>query len=91
MNDVSLMVDGNALAGPLREVFIQEMTTARITCDGCGHVDSLGAEHAYIQAPGIVLRCCNCEGMLLAMTKGAGGYVLGFKGCRSLEIASEPE
>ena len=35
------MVDGNALAGELSEVFSQEMTVARVACGGCGAVEQL--------------------------------------------------
>ena len=30
------MLDGNAVAGLLEEVFAVEMTSAIATCDGCG-------------------------------------------------------
>ena len=84
--DAELMLDGNALAGALREVFAHEMTSARIACDGCGKAEPIGAEHAYTQAPGIVLRCRHCEGVLLVMTRGGERHLLGFQGARWLEI-----
>ena len=46
MDDVALMVDGNALAGELSEVFAHEMTVAHIACGSCGAVEQLGADHA---------------------------------------------
>jgi Family of unknown function (DUF6510) len=85
--DQELMLDGNGAAGAFREVFVHEMTSARIACDGCGEVEFMGAEHAYLQAPGIVLRCRHCEDVLLVMTHREGRYVLGFKGSRWIEIA----
>jgi hypothetical protein len=89
MDDAEVRVDGNALAGALREVFVYEMTSARVACRGCGKVEPLGAEHAYIQAPGQVLRCCYCESVLLVITKPGGRYLLGFEGVRSIEISAE--
>ena len=86
MDDADLRVDGNALAGVLGEVFVHEMTSARIACDGCGEVEPIGAEHAYMQAPGIVLRCLHCEDLLLVITRRGGRYRLGFKGSRWLQI-----
>ena len=80
MDDAHLRVDGNALAGVLGEVFVHEMTSARIACDGCGEVEPIGAEHAYMQAPGIVLRCRHCEDVLLVITHRGGRDLLGFKG-----------
>jgi hypothetical protein len=86
MGDADLMVDGNALAGVLREVFVHEMTTARVACAGCGEVEPIGAEHVYMQAPGIVLRCCHCEDVLLVITHRRRSYLLGFHQLRWLEI-----
>jgi ribosomal protein S27E len=90
MDDTRMRMDGNALAGALREVFVHEMTSTRIACGGCGKVEPIGAEHAYTHAPGIVLRCRHCEDVLLVMTHGGGRYVLGFRGSRWLEIQPEP-
>ena len=56
MEGEALRLDGNAIAGTLSEVFVHEMTAARIACKGCGNVGPVGAEHAYVQAPGIVLQ-----------------------------------
>lgn len=86
MDDANLRVDGNALAGVLGEVFVHEMTSARIACDGCGEVESIGAEHTYMQAPGIVLRRRHCEDVLLVITQRSGRYLLGFKESRWLQI-----
>jgi hypothetical protein len=86
MDDADLRVDGNALAGVLGEVFVHEMTSARIACDGCGEVEPIGAEHAYMQAPGIVLRCRHCEDVLLVITQRGSRYLLGFKESRWLQI-----
>jgi ribosomal protein S27E len=89
MDHTELMLDGNALAGHLREVFVHEMTSARIACDGCGKIEAIGAEHAYMQAPGIVLRCRHCDDVLLVMTHGGGRYILGLRGSKWLEIVEE--
>ncbi len=89
MDEVDLMVDGNALAGVLSEVFVPEMTSARIACDTCGQVEPMGADHANIQAPGFVLRCCHCGDVLLVITQRGNGYLLGFKHLRWLQITSD--
>jgi hypothetical protein len=88
MDDSDRRVDGNALAGVLSEIFVHDMTSARIACDGCDQVEPLGAEHVYMDAPGIVLRCCHCEDVLLAITRRDGRYLLGFRAARWLEIAT---
>jgi hypothetical protein len=89
MESAATRVDGNAMAGVLGEVFVHEMTSARIACAGCGKVEPIGAGHAYMHAPGIVLRCCHCEDVLLVMTRADGRYVLGFRGSGWLEIVEE--
>ena len=65
-------LDGNAIAGTLGELFVDEMTSALIACQGCGNVEFVGAEHAYVQAPGIVLRCTHCDSALVVMTRTGG-------------------
>ena len=42
MQQADLKLDGNAIAGLLREIFTMEMTTAQGTCGGCGTVNPVG-------------------------------------------------
>ena len=85
-----MRVDGNAMGGTLSEVFAREVTSARMACDGCGQVEPVGAEHAYLQAPGMVLRCRHCEQVLLVVvTKANGTYLLSFRGVRWFELSAE--
>ena len=86
MEDEELRLDGNAIAGTLGEVFVDEMTSARIACKGCGNVESVGAEHAYVQAPGIVLRCTHCDSALLVMTRTGGRMRIWFPRSHWLEM-----
>jgi uncharacterized protein DUF6510 len=86
MESSEMRVDGNAIAGALGEVFVLEMTAARIACDGCGKVESIGAEHVYMRAPGIVLRCRHCDNALLVITRADGRSVLAFSGSRWLQL-----
>jgi Family of unknown function (DUF6510) len=55
-----LMLDGNAVAGMLSEVFAVEMTTATMTCGNCGTSGAVGAMHAF-RGAGIVMRSPNCD------------------------------
>jgi hypothetical protein len=63
-----LMVDGNAIAGLLQEVFAIEMTTALGTCGNCGAAEPVGAIHVY-RGAGIVLRCPHCNNVLAKIVK----------------------
>ena len=89
MGNANLRVDGNALAGVMREVFVHEMTSASVKCGGCGEIDLLGAQHVYMQAPGAVVRCCHCEGVLFVVAQREDGLLLGFHQLTWLEIATE--
>jgi NAD(P)H-flavin reductase len=51
-----LVLDGNAVAGLLQEVFAVEMTTATGTCSNCGSAAPVWAIHVF-RGAGIVLRC----------------------------------
>jgi hypothetical protein len=88
MDEKELMLDGNALSGSLRDVFAFEMSSARLKCAGCGQIEAVGAGHAFVQAPGLVLRCSHCEGVLLVLTHSPERYVIGFEGTAWLEITA---
>jgi hypothetical protein len=80
------MLDGNAIAGVLREVFAVEMTTAIGTCAGCGAAEPVGAIHVF-QGAGIVLRCPHCDNALVKIVKDEARLWIGFPGVRTLEVA----
>lgn len=88
---MELKLDGNAVAGELREIFGVEMTTVRGTCGNCGAVAPLGAVSVYLHAPGIVLRCSYCDNVLLRIVKSPAGRIwIEASGIRSLELRLEP-
>ena len=80
-------LDGNAAAGALSEVFALEVTGARGRCDACGNVAPLGEAYAYVEAPGVVIRCRGCESVLLVLVRGGDRYWLGVQGLSWLELA----
>ena len=81
-----LMLDGNAIAGLLREVFAVEMTTATGTCGGCGAAGPVGAVHLY-RGAGIVLRCPHCNNVLAKIAKNDSRAWIDLRGFRTLEVA----
>ena len=81
----TLMLDGNAVAGLLREVFAVEMTTAIATCDGCGAADAVGATHVF-RGAGIVMRCRHCENALVTIVRDDARVSIGFPGVRALQV-----
>jgi Family of unknown function (DUF6510) len=80
-----LMLDGNAVAGLLQEVFAVEMTTAVGTCAGCGAAGPVGAVHVY-RGAGIVLRCQHCGNTLAKIVKGDSRAWIDLTGIRVLEV-----
>ena len=86
MRQSDLKVDGNAIAGLLREIFTMEMTNAESTCAGCGSVHAVGRVDVYLNAPGAVVRCPACEQVLMRIVKGRGSYWIDLTGTRCLEF-----
>lgn len=62
-------VDGNAAAGLLAELFALDVTTARARCAGCGTVREIAALMVYQHGMGTVLRCPDCEGVVLRIVR----------------------
>jgi hypothetical protein len=81
----ALMLDGNAVAGLLQEVFAVEMTTALGTCGNCGAADPVGAIHVY-RGAGTVLRCPHCDNALVTIVKADKRVTIGFPGLRTLQV-----
>jgi hypothetical protein len=80
------MLDGNAVAGLLQEVFAVEMTTAIGTCAGCGAAEPVAATHVF-RGAGIVLRCAHCDNTLVKIVRDDTRLWIGFPGLRALEVA----
>jgi hypothetical protein len=78
--------DGNALAGPLRELFTVDITTAVARCAGCGLSGAVATLHVYGQAPGLVARCPGCEDVVLRLVRGPDAAWLDLRGTVSLRI-----
>jgi hypothetical protein len=68
------MLDGNVLAGTLREVFSFEVTAAIATCAGCGNVAAVADWLVFVNAPGIVARCSNCEKVQIRIVRDDAGH-----------------
>jgi hypothetical protein len=82
------MMDGNAMAGPLRELFAVDVTTAYGRCAGCGLAGPVASLHVYgsEDAPGFVARCPGCESVVLRLVRGPDAAWLDLRGAVSLRI-----
>jgi hypothetical protein len=81
------MVDGNAIAGLLQEVFAFETTTAIGTCAGCGKAGPIGAVHVY-RGAGTVLRCPYCDNVLAKIVEDGERLWITLAGMRSLQVTA---
>ena len=81
-----LMLDGNAVAGMLQEVFAVEVTTAIGMCGSCGAREAIGATHVF-RGAGIVLRCAHCDNVLAKIVRDDTRMWMDFQGVRTLEVA----
>lgn len=78
-------LDGNAIAGVLRDAFGEEMTTAVGTCASCGCRGPLGELIVYLPAPGVVARCNRCENVMLVVVEVRGTACVDLMGMAALE------
>ena len=79
-------LDGNAMAGDLRELFAVDVTTAVATCAGCGEPSVVGRLRVWGPAPGLVARCPSCDDVVLRLVRGPERAWLDLRGAVSLEI-----
>jgi Zn finger protein HypA/HybF involved in hydrogenase expression len=80
------MLDGNAVAGMLQEIFAVEMTTAVETCGSCGVSEPIGAVHVF-RGAGVVLRCPHCQSALAKIVKTDSDMWMNMDGVRSLRVS----
>ena len=79
--------DGNALAGPLSEVFAVEVTTAVARCRGCGLASPVATIAVFGPDPGLVGRCPGCSDVLLRVVRTPDEVWLDLGGISALRLA----
>ncbi|WP_432872361.1 DUF6510 family protein [Microbispora rosea] len=79
-------LDGNALAGPLAEIFTADVSAAVSRCATCGLTGPVAALRVYDRAPGLVARCPGCEEVVLRLVRGPDAAWLDLRGAVSLRI-----
>lgn len=78
-------LDGNAIAGLLHDIFGKEMTSATAVCGTCGSAAALAGALVYPHLPGHVIRCRNCTGLLMVVTRIRGIHCLDLQGIAALD------
>jgi hypothetical protein len=83
---VDTTLDGNAAAGALGDLFVFDVTVAVSTCATCSDARAVAELRAYMDAPGIVLRCASCGAAQLRMVRSGDRAWLDLRGIQVLEI-----
>jgi len=81
-----LMLDANATAGLLNEIFGAEMTAEPTECANCGNEGEVGTLLAFTHGPGIVLRCSACENVMIRIVQTPDATYLDARGAVYLRI-----
>jgi hypothetical protein len=87
MNESSTWIDGNALAGPLQDVFSVDVTAAIGQCAGCGRTGPIAESRLFDHAPGLVARCPSCDQVVLRLVRAPGRAWLDMRGLTYLQVA----
>lgn len=77
-----LVLDGNAAAGLLQEMFTSDMTVAETQCNTCGTKAGIGSLSLYAASMGAILRCNCCHSALMRLTHTPHGHWLDMSGAR---------
>jgi hypothetical protein len=84
--NMALMLDGNAVAGQLQQIFGRDMTTAVARCAGCGQDAEMGALMAFTRGPGVVLRCPRCRTAIARIVETTAAVYLDVRGAEYVRM-----
>jgi uncharacterized protein DUF6510 len=85
-SDSNPVLDGNAAAGLLREIFTSDITSAQYLCETCGATGVMGSLPMYAAPMGAVLRCTGCDGILMRAVRTPHGRWLQMPAARYLRF-----
>jgi hypothetical protein len=78
--DEPLMLDANAVAGELLELFGFDLTPMVHCCAHCGNRGAIGTLRAWTHGPGVVLRCSICSEVVVRWARTASGVRVDLRG-----------
>ena len=81
------VLDGNVVGGVLGAVFGSELTAAPGKCAHCGTINMVGAMRAYVDAPGVILRCPTCGGVVVRVVETDDSTYVDLRGVAYLRIS----
>jgi hypothetical protein len=80
------LLDGNAAAGDLSNLFALDITAAEGQCSHCGTVRPFAQAYLYMDGPGLVARCADCENVLLRLVNAQQCVLLDLRGMAYLSV-----
>jgi Family of unknown function (DUF6510) len=87
MNNVSdLVLDGNSTALLLQQIFAPDIGLAKIRCEACDCVSSVGSLALYAAPMGAVLHCADCESVVMRAVDTPHGLWLEMTGALCLRF-----
>lgn len=89
-DDQMTYVDGNTLAGALRELFAVDVTVAHGQCAACGQAGMMAEARVYDHAPGLVARCPHCDAVLMRLVRSPDRAWLDMRGLTVLQFNLPP-
>jgi hypothetical protein len=91
MTGSNMWTDGNALGGPLHDIFRPDVTAAVGGCGNCGRPGPRAVVGVFHPAPGVVARCPNCDQVLLRLVHGPDRAWLDLRGLDYLQLPMAEE
>jgi len=85
-DEMAGIVDGNALGGVLAGLFGADVTAMPGRCAHCGTVSAIAELRAFVRAPGNVLRCPTCSGVVLRIVETPDATYLDARGAAYLRF-----
>lgn len=79
-------LDGNAAAGDLTDIFAFEVTRSVTTCAACHRTHPIATLDAYLEAPGVVLRCVSCNAVQIRLVRAPRQAWLDLRGVDMIAI-----
>ena len=83
------VLDGNAAAGLLGQLFAIDLTLAHLECAGCASVQSLATLQLYGLPMGAILRCPRCNACMIRVVAREQDYWLDMQGVRYLRSSAK--
>jgi len=86
-NNVSdLLLGGDAATRLVQQLFVPDVTLAKVRCEACDCVSGVGALTVYAGPMGAVLNCADCDNVLMRVVDTPQGLWLEMSGTRSLRF-----